>query len=149
MGVSLADVMMAAKSKIAGNYVLSRFGETEGTCVKLVKGKSSSGLEEFFESEEWLYTNYLDYALYAAANASLDRTIDSVGRDHFQAQLAEFERLRELVETKCGNRIGSGCTANGRKIVPVEKCYDRDFGCGYECVDAVFRNQFNNKTSNR
>jgi hypothetical protein len=139
MGVSLADVMMGAKSKIAGEYVLSRFGETKGTCVKLVKGKASPGLEKFFESKVWLYHNYLDYVLYAGANASLDRTIDSVGREHFQAQLAEFQRLRELVETKCGNRIGSGCDKDGRKMLPVESCYDRDFGCGYKCVDDVLQ----------
>ena len=144
MGLPISDVMVAANSKVSGNYVLSRWGPDKGNCVALPSAKvetAAAPVQSFLSSPEWYMMNYADYLLYAAANASLDRTIDTLGRDPFQRRLAEYRTLRQRVLDYCGLRLGSGCYANGTKVRPVEVCYDRDFGCGYQCVNEALKQE--------
>ena len=48
----------------------------------------SKGMQEFFASDTWKDLSKGDYLLYLAANASLDRTIDSLGQDEFNHKLS-------------------------------------------------------------
>ena len=43
----------------------------------------------------------IDYLLYEAANLSLNRTIEMLGRDEFQVELKEHLRLQALAEHEC------------------------------------------------
>lgn len=144
MRLPISDVMVAANSKVSGNYVLSRWGPNKGNCVALPSAKvetAAAAVQEFLSSPEWYMMNYADYLLYAAANASLDRTIDALGRDPFKRRLANYRALRQRILDYCGLRLGSGCYANGTKVLPVEVCYDRDFGCGYQRVNEALRRE--------
>lgn len=149
-GVSLEDIVWAADSKKTttttasqhNDYVLVRYGSKAGTCVQQRQWSSrnnlSQAVRDHFATPEWLLINYADYLLYAAANASLDRTIETLGRERFDAHLARFRHLRQQVMEQCGDRVtGTGCTTEGQPILPLEACYLRDFGCGYQCVDKV------------
>jgi len=153
-GVSLEYIVWAADSKKTtttttpsqhhNDYVLVRYGSKAGTCVRQRPWSSrnnlSQAVRDHFATPEWLLINYADYLLYAAANASLDRTIEALGRERFDAHLARFRRLRRQVLEQCGDRVtGTGCTTEGQPIQPVEECYLRDFGCGYQCVDEVVK----------
>jgi hypothetical protein len=84
--------------------------------------------------------NYADYLLYYAADASLDMTIEHIGKERFGKALAEFQALQDKVRADCGERLGSGCTSDGKPVMPIEACYERDFGCGYQCINEVLSN---------
>jgi hypothetical protein len=130
-GLDLGTVLNA-DSKVAGEYLLTR----SGTCKKQVKGKMSKGVQEFFATNIWKAMNYGDYVLYAAANRSLDLTIERIGRERFNDKLIEFKRLKSKALQVCGDKLGLGCSSDGVPL-PDHKCYLRDFGCGYKCVDAM------------
>lgn len=134
-GLSLADVLVTS-SKVAGSYLLVRVGKDAGQCRRQLKGTLSEGVKNYTESDEWLAMNYADEILFRAANASLDRTIESLGRDRFNRKLEEFLRLKERVLMVCGSRLGFGCSDQGEPLAD-EQCYLRDFGCGYSCIDSV------------
>jgi hypothetical protein len=136
-GLRLGDVLTPSSAKVAGDYRLQRIGRKKGQCHYQRKGTMSDGVRRYFNSHEWLAMNYADEILYRAANASLDMTIDqTLGRDRFDVALVEYRRLQKKVTEHCGQRLGSGCTADGQVIeTQQEECYDRDFGCGFLCVD--------------
>jgi hypothetical protein len=135
-GLSLGDVL-STNSKVAGQYLVSTTGKHKGQCIQQVKGRMSVGVQRYLESSMWKAMNYGDYVLYEAANRSLDLTIDRLGRDKFNKQLVEFQRLKSQALQVCGDHLGLGCTSNG--VPNPDKCYLRDFGCGYQCVDAMLR----------
>uniref|UniRef100_A0A7S3LET5 Uncharacterized protein n=1 Tax=Amphora coffeiformis TaxID=265554 RepID=A0A7S3LET5_9STRA len=134
-GLSLVDVLVTS-SKVAGGYLLVRVGKDAGQCRRQLKGPMSEGVKNYTESDEWLAMNYADEILFRAANASLDRTIEQLGRERFERKLQEFRQLKERVLEMCGDRLGFGCTDQG-EVLEEEQCYLRDFGCGYSCVDSV------------
>jgi len=136
LGIPLSNVLVPS-SKAAnhhGNFYQVRVGRRKGQCVKPRKEPMSPNVQLYLNSKTWLAMNYADEILYRAANASLDRTIDDViGRDRFRTALKEYRRLKILVQNHCGPLHGTGCTKDGTPIP--EPCYDRDFGCGYQCLD--------------
>jgi len=138
-GLELGHVLVTS-SKVAGKYQLIRVGRDKGKCIKNRKSFISSGVQSYFESDEWLAMNYADEILYRAANISLDLTIDRIGREKFALALAEFQRLKLKAVEVCSDRLGLGCDVEGRSL-PEEECYDRDFGCGYKCVDTMLHQE--------
>jgi hypothetical protein len=135
-GLELSDVLIT-NSKVAGKYTLARTGSDSGTCYQQPKGTISPGVQEYFDSASWRAMNYGDYVLYAAANASLDRTIHvTIGLDRFNLALAEFRRLKARALQACGNELGNGCSSDGQPVQETA-CYVRDFGCGYRCIDKI------------
>jgi hypothetical protein len=95
----------------------------------------SSTVKAFFESDEWLASNYADYVLWHAVNSSLDLTIERLGRSRFNSKLQKFLYLKELVIRECNERLGQGCSDSGEPLEHQEPCYERDFGCGFSCID--------------
>jgi hypothetical protein len=140
-GLPLGDVLTPSSSKVAGDYRLQRIGRKKGQCHYQRKGNMSIGVKQYFNSHEWLAMNYADEILYRAANASLDLTIDRhLGRYRFDVALAEYRRLQQKATLHCERQrqgSSSGCTAHGEftEATEQEECYDRDFGCGYQCLD--------------
>ena len=118
-----------------GGYILSRHGRRKGQCIRPGTQPMSTGVQGYLQSEPWLAMNYADEVLYRAANTSLDHTIARIGPTKFAKALDEYRQLALFVRDYCGSRIGTGCTATGIPIQPMEACYNRDFGCGYECMD--------------
>jgi hypothetical protein len=96
----------------------------------------SSGMERFFASPEWKELSKGDYLMYLAANASLDRTIESLGRTEFHDKLASFRRAKQLVLTHCPP-IRSFYSAAGKTWET--DCLLADAGCGSQCFDQLER----------
>lgn len=96
----------------------------------------SPGMERFFASPEWEELSRGDYLMYMAANASLDRTIDKLGRQEFNAKLEQFRHAKELVKTHCPD-IRPLYSASGKATH--HDCLFSDAGCGSACFDRLER----------
>ena len=112
-----------------------------GRCKFVPKRTMGNKVQSFLKTTKWGDLNYGDDLLYQAVNASLDRTIDEViGRATFDAAMAEFQKAKSLAREKCPTPI-LACSSNGTFIPRPErdKCYKEDAGCGYRCLDKIFR----------
>ena len=87
---------------------------------------------------QFTYEN-ADYLLYAAANRSLDLTIDALGRDLVEYQVNNLRRLQAMAETHCINSTYFPCSSNGtlQSRMSDMDCYWRDMGCGHNCIDRI------------
>lgn len=94
----------------------------------------SNGMEQFFASEKWRELSKGDYLMYLAANASLDRTIHSLGREEFEDKLALFRYAKDLVVTNCTEikLMYSAAGATGEN-----DCLYLDAGCGNKCFNKL------------
>ena len=54
--------------------------------------------------KSWKQHNTADVLLSAAANARLDATIDAIGRERFQAEVAAYDALQQRVTAFCADR---------------------------------------------
>jgi hypothetical protein len=82
--------------------------------------------------------NNPDYLLYAAVNRSLDLTIDLLGRGRVEKGVRQLHNMQALAQEKCLSKAIFPCSANGTwQPGYKEDCYEKDFGCGYRCLDAV------------
>eukprot|EP00543_Licmophora_paradoxa_P008376 CAMPEP_0202442388 /NCGR_PEP_ID=MMETSP1360-20130828/1835_1 /ASSEMBLY_ACC=CAM_ASM_000848 /TAXON_ID=515479 /ORGANISM="Licmophora paradoxa, Strain CCMP2313" /LENGTH=236 /DNA_ID=CAMNT_0049057739 /DNA_START=87 /DNA_END=797 /DNA_ORIENTATION=+ len=123
------------KAKGHGHFDDGGFNQT---CVYVQPSFVSPGMKEYFESEEWHTRIRGDTALYKAANASLDRTIDEVlGRQNFQTELRKFLKARRLAEETCQDTVVWPCDASGTRRVVASGCLWHDSGCGFKCLDGV------------
>jgi hypothetical protein len=140
-----ADVgtVLVTSSKVAGSryHFTRRAGSSQPECLPTVKSFVSDRVRSYLDSDDWKARNYGDYLLWQAANASLDLTIEAIGRDRFQAALDEYRRLRELEERLCAPHALFPCSDEGKPQTHLSKssCYLRnyDFGCGYKCIDQM------------
>lgn len=96
----------------------------------------SQGMKKFFASDTWRQLSKGDYLMYLAANASLDRTIDSLGRREFEEKLALFRYAKNLVKTNCTD-IRPLFSAEGQAWY--NDCLLADAGCGNRCFDQLER----------
>lgn len=94
----------------------------------------SERMENFFTSPQWKELSKGDYMLYMAANASLDRTIESLGRRQFDQKLAMFRYAKKLVAKNC-TTIVPLYTSEGR--AKKTDCLVADAGCGSTCFDRL------------
>lgn len=132
--VPMADVLHLS-TKTSGGYDDGQFGNK---CFAIPKSNVSSTVQEFFASDEWQAYIAPERALYQAANASLDRTIDSLGRSDFERQLKKFRWAKAVVESKCAPIVKFPCSSTGERRLPNETdCLSADLGCGFNCLDQV------------
>jgi hypothetical protein len=100
------------------------------------------------EVDEYLATDFkvdnADYLMYAAANRSLDLTIDALGRKRVEEGVRKHRVLQKLAEEQCLAQAVFPCSANGTKNGRLSKldCYGQDSGCGYPCVDRVIQEYY-------
>ena len=140
LGLKTRDIVHT-KSKQSGSYVLvkSRANNFKGECNFIPKKSSlSPEVEAYLGGREWNTSNRGDNLLYEAANRSLDRTIDAIGRPSFDRALARYRAAQALADTKC--RPISPCTEDGRvraKEEAVSSCYLWDLGCNHVCLDRM------------
>ena len=146
LNVDLGDLIVLS-AKQSGGYDDGRYNNT---CY-LIKPKqeqqqSSKRSVEVYQQriEEYISTDFrennFDYILYDIVNASLDQTIEAIGRDKFDRTLQELRYMRKTVETECEKEeIIFPCSSNGTRQVEksASNCYWFDKGCGYKCVDRV------------
>lgn len=107
-------------------------------CFFIMKSFLTDGMKEYFASEEWQDTVQDDLELYRAANASLDRTIDALGREEFNANLKKLQDGLLLAKENCKGRIRTMCT-DGGYVVPLlnRTCYIWAEGCDHACIDEL------------
>ena len=110
-----------------------------GDCALIQKGRATP------EMTTWLHTNFTlgnyDFLLYAAANQSLDRTIDALGRVLVQQEVKRHRMLKRVAEEKCQSKAHFPCSANGTMQMKLSRksCFAEDLGCGHECVQNALR----------
>lgn len=105
------------------------------TCRRVNKLNVTSEMNAFIQSN--FTVDNIDYLLYEAANMSLDKTIEMLGREQFEQELKEHRRLQALAEKECLPDL-QPCHKN-TKSMNKKECYYNDSGCGYKCVDRVLR----------
>ena len=109
-------------------------------CVRLVKPALTSAIQATLESESWRRRHNGDLLLHAAANKSLDLTIDAIGRATVMQGVEHLRRIQATLEMHCANQTHFPCSSSGRPQLELSRasCIERDFGCGYACVDRLF-----------
>jgi hypothetical protein len=129
--------LITMSSKRSGSWYLSG-----PRCVALARPVVSNGIQAFLTSREWKRNHAGDRLLYSVTSHSLDRTIDDLGRDLFTQELLRFQQLRREMEEACHNETYFPCTSNGIPQLEHSRknCYERDFGCGYPCMDRFVQN---------
>ena len=136
MKVPLADlVVLASKAEDYDD------GGTPQGCVKLTRAWSTPKIDEYLAGD-FLQNNY-DAMLYQAANASLDLTIDALGRDQVMAGVARFHELAAKNTRECKEHTIFPCpvTLPNHKKEAQKSCYSFDAGCGHVCTDSALKTE--------
>lgn len=136
LGIDIGDIL-TLDSKNQGMYT---YGPAQG-CFENVKTKVSPRVKEYLSSDSWFAQNYGDYLLYAVATASLDKTIESLGRDRVEMAVTDYRRLKAAINEKCKSSAIFPCSPQGEVQVKesLTSCYQGDQGCGYHCVDETIQ----------
>ena len=113
-------------------------GFPDRPCLYIIPSMITPGIGQFLESDEWKDTIRGDLLLYQAAYASLDRTIESLGRDEFNKNLQALQNGLKMAALNCKDRVVSLCTEAGERVAPQNTtCYIWSEGCEHECVDEL------------
>lgn len=80
-----------------------------------------------------------DYLLYAAANRSLDWTIERLGTVTVQQRVEQIQKLQKRAVATCESQAVYPCAGTGQRqwTKSQQSCYVDDTGCGHVCVDSV------------
>lgn len=137
LGLDVGDVVVvAAKTGGSESYF---YDEGHKACRALTHSEvtSSDAVQAYLASDDWRAQNYGDYLLHAAANQSLDLTIDRIGREKFQEAYTKYKRLQAKATETCASKAIFPCSPKGvpQRSQSRKDCYAQDFGCGYKCID--------------
>jgi hypothetical protein len=137
LGLPVGDIL-STSAKVSGGFTYST-KKNLMKCIPIRKTVRSAGVHEYLTSERWYATNYGDYLLYAAANRSLDLTIERIGTERFEAALKGFRHAQKLVTERCDATAHFPCSADGTAQLELsaKSCYQEDEGCGYPCIDEL------------
>lgn len=69
-------------------------------------------MRDYLENPDWEKRIRWDRALYFAANASFDMTIEDLGREKVASHMTEFQEAQQEVQTRCFPRAKLPCTAD-------------------------------------
>lgn len=92
-------------------------------------------MKEWFYTEEFYLFTHGDVLFYKAVNASLDRTIDALGRDVVEKGVKQLRWALSQANKACPN-AKHRCSTDG-VVQSKTDCLFSDVGCGYECLDTV------------
>jgi hypothetical protein len=135
--VPLADVIVMP-SKEAGGY---DDGASKKGCVKIKQKWTTPKIDEYLEGD-FLKGNF-DYLLYQATNASLDRTIDALGRNEVEAGVKLYYELLKKNDLVCREQATFPCPISvpNQTYLSKQDCYYHDAGCGHKCTDEALRTE--------
>jgi hypothetical protein len=125
-------------SKIAGGY---DDGGHNRICKIISKAKNMTPyIKDYFKNRHSLWN--ADILLYHAVNASLDMTIDQLGRERVDQMVETLRELQQVATEQCLAEADFPCNKYGvfQPDRAEESCYIQDAGCGYKCVDRVLQN---------
>lgn len=137
LGLRVGDIL-STSAKIGGGYFYDR---NKDVCIPIQRTKQSPAVKDYFNCDEWQAVNYGDYLLYAAANQSLDLTIERLGRDRFTDALQVYREAQRIVNQECSADAHFPCSADGKVQLKLSQssCYTDDEGCGYACIDHLVK----------
>jgi len=135
LDIDVGDVLVTS-SKVAGSYF---YDPPHKQCIELTQSIKSRAVQDYLESDDWKAQNYGDYLLHAAANYSLDLTIERLGRDRFNTVMKRYQMLKQAEKEQCAPKVQFPCSKTGtpQPKLARKQCYARDFGCGYKCIDSM------------
>jgi len=141
LDLSLGDILYLP-SKVSGGY----YHDGKG-CVKTAKSFVTPAVSQYLSSKEWHQEIYGDVLLHSVINKSLDLTIEMIGKEHFEKQYNEYTRLKNLAGELCSATAIYPCSADGvhQGKESRESCYNKDWGCGYPCLDQFVHNETKKK----
>ena len=136
--IPLTDVVVL-NSKLAGAYD----GGNGKRCVKLKRKWTTPKIDKYILGD-YRKANKDDYQLYDAAQRSLDKTIDALGRKRVEENIEVLKRLQQQNEEQCASEATMPCPEpedeskkqEHMRLVK-ESCYFSDIGCGHACTDSV------------
>ena len=136
LGLSIADILYFSANKSGGYDVGGGFNHT---CGYIQPSVVTDSMRSVLASDEWQDSVKWDDALYLAANASLDLTIQRLGRSQFEEGLAKFREALLAAKKNCSVEKRFPCDKVGVPPLPDSEtgCLYRDSGCGQECLDRV------------
>jgi hypothetical protein len=131
--------MIVLSAKSSGGYDDGKF---KGTCFLIQKAFTTPEVDEYLATD--FKADNADYLLYAAANRSLDLTIDALGRKRVEKHVRKHRVLQKLAEEHCLAQAVFPCSANGTSQTELSAldCYEGDHGCGYRCVDRIIQEYY-------
>ena len=92
---------------------------------------------DYFLGVEWKRLIRISEALHRAANARLDRTIESLGRERFQQALDRNAEAQRHISENCVTDELTPCSNSSGPVPRKNICIDRDMGGGFDCIDKV------------
>jgi hypothetical protein len=112
-------------------------GVKENVCIKIPKAFTTPEVDQYLV-HNFTKDNY-DFVLYAAANRTLDLTIDALGRQRVETGVREYRMLMKLAEHHCQSKTVFPCSAEGKyqRSAAKESCFAMDSGCGHKCVQHI------------
>lgn len=135
--IPLTDVVIFS-SKLAGGY---DDGASRTGCTKIVKKWTTPKIDEYILGD-YRKTNKDDYYLYYAAQRSLDKTIDALGRQRVEENIELLKSLQQQNEEQCASEVTMPCPEpedkekkHEHKRLAIKSCYFGDVGCGHACTD--------------
>ena len=127
--IPLSDVLYLS-AKLNGGY--------DDHCFFIQPTNLTAEMKTYLESDEWKEIIREDLELYKAANRSLDMTIDRLGRQQFEHNLAKYKVALQVGNERCRERTVFPCSKDGVRVPPPETdCLWSDAGCGAACLDEV------------
>ena len=111
--------------------------------MKLKKKWTTIKIDEYIIGD-YRSDNKDDYLLYNAAQRSLDKTIDALGRQRVEENIELLRSLQQQNEDSCASKVTMPCPEpedDQKKRIhkrrTEESCYFSDVGCGHACTDLI------------
>ena len=131
-GATLGDILYL-NAKRSGSF---DDGAYQNACYFIQPFRLTPLIRQFIESDQWQEATKWDNLLYAAANRSLDLTIERLGKEAFKEKLTKFRHAQNVAEQKCLAEEVFPCTSTGQ-LNKDSSCLWSDSGCGYACLNEV------------
>jgi hypothetical protein len=135
LGIPLADVLYL-KAKVRGGY---DDGGGRGKCTYIRPTFVTKGMQRMLHSDFWAEKSQWDRVVHAAANRSLDLTIQALGVERFLNNLQRFLEGQKRAGELCLPKVVFPCSPLDGHFTPYNEtdCLWNDSGCGVDCLDSV------------
>jgi hypothetical protein len=135
LGVPLADVLYL-KAKVRGGY---DDGGGRCKCTYIRPSFVTKGMQSMLQSDFWAEKSRWDRLVHAAANRSLDLTIEALCVERFHKNLQRFLEGQKRAQELCLPKVIFPCSPVDGHFTSYSEtdCLWNDSGCGVGCLDSV------------
>jgi hypothetical protein len=103
-------------------------------CYLITETFVSPAMTSYFASQDWKNRIQGDALLYKAAQASLERTIDALGRTIVLQEVQRFRKALQIARDQCLEKTTFLCNLNGVWQRGRHSCIVESFGCATSCL---------------